>query len=138
MNVEQLAAELSNHPDPNFTKFLIDGFKMGFDTGMSCLPELPYECKNLLSAVKQPEITTELINAELKNGYLIGPFAVIPYSNYRISPVGVAEGKYSGKKRLIVDLSAPHEDSVHPSLNELIDKNEYSLSYVTIDQGNSN
>ncbi len=89
-------------------------------------------CKNLLSAVKQPEITTELINAELKNGYLIGPFAAIPYSNYRISPVGVAEGKYSGKKRLIVDLSAPHEDSVHPSLNELIDKNEYSLSYVTI------
>ena len=31
-----------------------------------------------------------------------------------------------------MDISAPHENEHHPSLNELI-KEDYSLSYVTID-----
>ena len=52
---------------------------------------------------------------------------------YRVNPIGVAEGKYSNKKRLIVDLSAPHNDSQNPSLNQLIDKEEYSLQYVKLD-----
>lgn len=59
-----------------------------------------------------------------------GPFRDIPYTTYRINPVGVAEGKYSKKKRLIVDLSAPHEDIENPSLNV---KHQYSLQYVSID-----
>ena len=45
----------------------------------------------------------------------------------------MAEGTYSGKKRLIVDLSAPHNSEEHDSLNELISKEEYSLSYVKLD-----
>ena len=32
-----------------------------------------------------------------------------------------------------MDMSAPHENDLHPSLNELINKEECSLSYVTID-----
>ncbi len=93
-------------------------------------PQFSFECKNLLSAVRQPDITSDLIQSEVVNGYLIRPFNTIPYSKYRISPIGihVAESKYSGKKRLIVDLSAPHENVLHPSLNELIDKDEFSLS----------
>ena len=47
--------------------------------------------------------------------------------------VGIAVGNYSGKARLIVDMSAPHDNDIHPSLNELINKEEFSLSYVTID-----
>ena len=53
---------------------------------------------------------------------------------YRLNPIGVAEGKYSKKKRLIVDLSAPHDNPNNFSLNDLIDKQEYSLQYVNIDQ----
>lgn len=33
----------------------------------------------------------------------------------------------------MVDLSAPHQRDDHPSLTELIDKEEFSLTYVTID-----
>jgi len=50
-----------------------------------------------------------------------------------VSPIGVAEGKYSYKKRLIVDLSSPHDDKIHDSINSLIDKDMCSLSYVKID-----
>ena len=32
-----------------------------------------------------------------------------------------------------MDLSAPHDNPFHPSLNELINKEDFSLSYVTID-----
>lgn len=52
---------------------------------------------------------------------------------YRINPIGIAEGKYSKKKRLIVDLSSPHQDSDFKSLNDLTDKEKFSLQYVTID-----
>jgi uncharacterized membrane protein len=51
---------------------------------------------------------------------------------YRVSPIGIVEGKYSGKKRLIVDLSSPHDIEEHSSINNLIDKEQCSLSYVRI------
>ena len=125
--------ELANHPDQNFVNYLINGIAHGFDTGFSHLPSSPLECKNNLSARNNPSLTEELIQTELEKGFLIGPFQKVPYSIYRINPIGIAERKYSGKKRLIVDLSAPHQDSFHPSLNDLINKEDFSLQYVTID-----
>ena len=35
--------------------------------------------------------------------------------------------------RFIVDLFAPHNSDTHTRLNELINKEEYSLSYVKLD-----
>ncbi|CAG2187989.1 unnamed protein product [Mytilus edulis] len=64
---------------------------------------------------------------------MYGPFETLPFSSYRVSPLGVAEGKYSKKKRLILDLSAPHQSDIHFSINELIDKDTCSMSYVKID-----
>ena len=133
VNVDRLKNELLEHPDENFKQYLIEGLKHGFHTGFKTLPDLSIECKNLLSAVSQPECVTKLLDTEVQKGYLCGPFDKIPFENFRINPIGVAEGKYSKKKRLIVDLSAPHEDENNPSLNELIDKEEFSLHYVTID-----
>ncbi len=133
IQVQALADELRRHSDKNFSNYVLDGFLHGFETGISQLPRLPFECKNLLSAIQQHDITSQLVQSELEKGYVIGPFDSIPFSQYRISPIGVAEGKYSGKKRLIVDFSAPHDNILHPSLNDLIDKEEYSLTYVTID-----
>lgn len=125
--------ELKYFPDSETKQFLLHGFTYGFHSGISNLPAFSFHCKNLRSAISQPTIVAELIAKELKNGYLIGPYEKIPYNHYRINPIGIADSKYSDKKRLIVDLSAPHNDDMHPSLNSLIDKAEYSLKYVTID-----
>ena len=46
--------------------------------------------------------------------------------------IGVATRKYSGKKRLIIDLSAPH-DGVVPSINSLIPREPFSLYYASVD-----
>ena len=64
---------------------------------------------------------------------MYGPFDSPPFDNYRVSPLGVAEGKYSKKKRLILDLSSPHQSENHCSINDLIDKDTCSMSYVKID-----
>ena len=76
---------------------------------------------------------TELLASEVSKGYLIGPFSASPFPIHRVNPIGIAEGKYSLKKRLIVDMSAPHDNLQHASLNSLIDKDTFSLKYVRID-----
>lgn len=133
LKVSVLQEELKHYPDQSFVNFLIKSLTEGFHTGINPLPTIPLECKNLLSARQDPDTITQLIDDELNKGYLIGPFEEIPFEIYRINPLGLAQSKYSKKKRLIVDMSAPHNNQDHPSLNELINKEDFSLQYVTID-----
>ncbi|XP_026063506.1 uncharacterized protein LOC113046764 [Carassius auratus] len=64
---------------------------------------------------------------------MIGPFKEPPFSPFRISPIGIATRKYSGKKRLIIDLSSPHGSFI-PSINSIIPAPDFSMKYATIDQ----
>ena len=98
IDVDRLGFELQKHPDRHFVEDLLSGLRFGFDTMVSTL-ELPIiECKNLLSAVRDPEIVDSLIEQEVQKGYIKGPFDAPPFSVYRVSPIGIAECKYSGKK----------------------------------------
>ncbi len=63
---------------------------------------------------------------------MIGPFSRSPFDLFRVSPIGVATRKYSGKKHPIIDLSAPHKGPV-PSINSLIPLAPFSLFYATVD-----
>lgn len=83
----------------------------------------------IYSAVRDPEAVDSLIGQKVQKG----SFDVPPFSEYRVSPIGIAEGTYSGKKRLLLDLSSLHNDAVHPRINDLIDEEYCSLSYVKID-----
>lgn len=123
------------YPDREFVDYLLDGFTTGFDTKIDSkyLDISTKECKNLNSAIQNPLDVDKLIHDEVNKGFLAGPFDSLPFKHYRVSPIGVAQGKYSLKKRLIVDLSAPHSEGEHPSINSLIDKDDCSLSYVKID-----
>ncbi|XP_055030533.2 uncharacterized protein [Misgurnus anguillicaudatus] len=64
---------------------------------------------------------------------MIGPFKEPPFSLFRISPIGIATRKYSGKKRLIIDLSSPHGTYV-PSINSIIPAPDFSMKYASIEQ----
>jgi hypothetical protein len=68
---------------------------------------LTFEYRNNLSARSQPAIVKDLIAKECEKGFLSGPYKIPPFKKYRVSPLGLAEGKYSKKKRLILDLSPP-------------------------------
>jgi hypothetical protein len=125
--------ELVRHPDRFEVERLLQGLEHGFHTGIAYLPSVSFECKNLLSASKYAEDTSRLIEQEVGKGFLSGPFTYPPFDTVRINPIGVVESKYSGKKRLIVDMSAPHNLSNVHSINDLIDKQDFSLTYVRLD-----
>ncbi|CAG2185624.1 unnamed protein product [Mytilus edulis] len=133
INVDELKQQLHNHPDKQFVNYLCHGLAFGFDTLISNTDVPTKECRNLRSAITQPDIVDKLIESEVNKGFLEGPFEELHFQQYRVSPIGVAIGKYSGKPRLIVDLSSPHENIVHQSVNDMIDKDSCSLSYVRID-----
>jgi hypothetical protein len=52
-------------------------------------------------------LSKDLIDKECEKGFLSGPYNIPPFKKYKVSPPGLAEGKYSKKKLLILDLSAP-------------------------------
>ena len=131
--MKRLQYELQYHPDENFVSYLCSGLEHGFDTLVSDTNLKTKECNNLLTARDNPEIVDELLEAECAKGYAYGPFSEAPFEQYRVSPIGVATGKYSGKKRLIIDLSSPRNSRNHRSINELIDKEQCCLTYVKID-----
>jgi hypothetical protein len=125
--------ELAGHEDRQFVDDLLRGLESGFLTGIENPPTGRLECPNLLSAKRDKEFVDKALAQEVNNGYIIGPLDTVPYTHYRVSPMGVAQSKYSLKKRLILDLSSPHDVNGVDSVNSLIDKDNYSLKYVTID-----
>lgn len=133
INIEQLQRELHAHTNLDYVQYLVSGFIHGFDTKVQSTDISTKECKNLQSAIKNERDVSELIQSELNKGFLSGPYYKLPFESYRVSPIGLAQGKYSLKKRLIVDLSAPHKEGEHLSINSLINKEECSLTYVRVD-----
>nr|XP_033493145.1 uncharacterized protein LOC117263659 [Epinephelus lanceolatus] len=99
---------------------------------MEVLPDSSHTCHNLQSALTEPDTVDTLLAKEVTEGFMISPFDHPPFSVFRISPIGVATRKYSGKKRLIVDLSSPHGSDI-PSINSLIPSPDFSMQYATID-----
>lgn len=67
---------------------------------------------------------------EVALGRMFGPFSSPPFSNFRVSPLGVVPKKESGKFRLIHHLSHPKGSSV----NDGIPKDDASVSYVSFDR----
>ena len=135
VNVDQLESELQNHPDKTFVNYLCNGLRQGFDLLLSDTPVNidTFECKNAKTAIENADVVDGLIADELAKGFIKGPFLTAPFENYRVSPIGIAIHKYSLKKRLIFDLSSPHNKDNITSVNDLIDKDLCSLSYVQVD-----
>ncbi|VDH93556.1 Hypothetical predicted protein [Mytilus galloprovincialis] len=124
INIEKLEHELQNHPDINFRSYLINGLRNGFDSMVKYDTWDTKVCKNNYSARSQSTVVSDLIKKECEKGFVYGPFQHSPFPRFRVSPLGVATGKYSDKKRLILDLSSPHNDECM-SVNDMIDKSDF-------------
>ena len=103
--------ELANHPDRAFAAYVVNGIKRDFRIGSDHSKSLSSCSTNnrmmVVSPSQAPSIQCH-----------ISPFGVIPK---RAKP---------GKWRLIVDLSSPSNASV----NDGIDRDMCSVSYITVDQ----
>ena len=88
------------------------GLEEGFRPGLSTQPSISFKIKNLQSAITEPESVDCPLAKKVKEGFVIRPFARSPFLIFCISPLGVATRKYYGKKRIIIDLSAPHSSVI--------------------------
>ena len=105
--------------------------KHGFNIGFRA-PILRSNHHNLLSATEHQEEVTRAINKEVVRGHISGPFKTPPLPNLHCSPLG-SRAKKDGSRWLIMDLSQPRGSSI----NDGIDKEEYTVQYSHFDEATS-
>ena len=125
--VDRLRTLLVDHPDRQFTEYVLHGLERGFSVGYT-LPLQNTSSPNLPSASQHPDFVSTSLQEACRRGETAGPFDTKPFPTMYISGVGVVPKK-SGKLRLIHHLSSPSGRSV----NDGIPKADFSLHYVTID-----
>ena len=133
LNLVSWATELSAYPDKQFKHYILSGIEYGFRVGYDYANHtLVARGRNMSSALEHPEVVDNYLAAEKS----LGRVGVVPKGSAaekacHVSPFGVIPKKSKpGKWRLIIDLSTPNGHSV----NDGIEKELCSLSYVSIDQ----
>ena len=127
LRLQQFAEELKFHTDPNWVKEILKGIDKGVSLGYHGL-RCQRISRNLASASQHPQIIDEELGKEVRARRIVGPFDTPPIPNLQCSGVGVIPKK-TGGWRMIMHLSAPPDSSI----NDGIDKEEFTLRYATID-----
>ena len=127
--LNNLLLALETYPDREAAGLLADGFQFGFSLNYSG-PRQRYEAKNLKSVDSNMEIVRQKISKELEAGRIGGPYDEPPFTNFRVSPLGLVPKKEEGEFRLIHHLSYPSGDSV----NDHIDPKLCSVQYTSFDK----
>ena len=96
VKVNRLALYLMGYED-QFWNNLIDGFTVGFRLHF----QGPYNASctnNLISAMQHPEVVDTKLSKEMQSGRIQGPFNYPPFSNLRVSPLGVIRTTMQGPR----------------------------------------
>ena len=108
--------------------YLITGFQKGFSLGYMG-PRKASSSGNLKSCRDHPDVVMQKIATEVKAHRVKGPFPRAPFSDMKISPIGIVPKKVAGQFRLIHHLSFPHGESV----NDFIYPSFSSVQYASFD-----
>ena len=137
VNPDILEALLREHPDRQMVQYVVQGFRTGFDLGLTRQPPSCSPCKNLREARRKPHIAQAMIDEEVRKGHMAGPFKKPPFPDMVFSPVNLVpkagahpDAPEIKKYRLIHDLSHPYNDN---SVNACIPKEASSVHYTRID-----
>lgn len=94
---------------------LIQGFSEGFKINYQG-PRITTTAPNLGSAYDNPEVVDCKLQKERELGRIAGPFDSPPFTNLRVSPLGVIPKKTPGDFRMIHHLSYPKGTSINDSI----------------------
>ena len=73
---------MKKNQNGKFVSYLCNGLTFGFDTLISDTEVPIKECKNLRSAITQPEIVNTLIESEVSKGFLEGPMDTLAFQTF--------------------------------------------------------
>ena len=90
--------------DKNKTKFLVDGFKFGFDLCYEGLTSRQSKAKNLPFTVGNKVILWNKIMKEVKCRRMAGPFKTVPFQDYIQLPIGFGSKKWWGPDKTDISL----------------------------------
>jgi hypothetical protein len=131
LQADQWDLLLQDHPDMEFTAYILSGISKGFRIGFDRLNALRKAKSNMAQAREHPEVVEAYLLKELERGALLGPFEPTAVPHVHISKFGVIPKNHQpGKWRLIVDLSSPASKSV----NDGIPSDLCSLTYMRLEQ----
>lgn len=122
VRVQHLRAAIQGYRDE---AFIMDGFTYGFRLGVGDDSGLVRTRPRLRPA--QASLTAK-ISDEVAKGRVLGPFAVPPIPNLKVSPVYAIPKPDSVKIRMICDLSFPEGGSV----NDCIAEDLKSVTYCSV------
>ena len=128
INVQTLAQYLVNY-DEVLSKFLLDGFSLGFNMQYTG-PRQERNAKNLKSIDAHSHLVQEKNNKEVLSGRVAGPFSSKPLKNFIVSPIGIVPKKTPGEFRMIHHLSYPEGSSI----NDFTDPSLASVQYTSFDK----
>ena len=126
--MQQLAESTS---DREVVQFIIFGWSLNHNGAPVTISTF-----NHPSADRHPDVMNDYIRKEFAHGCLLGPFVTPPWTGaVAVSPMSTRPKKDPGKRRVIMDLSWPHNGR---SVNDGIPKDRYleqviDLQYPTID-----
>jgi hypothetical protein len=110
LNIDMWRLLTHGHSDLTLCDMLQYGFPLGFE---GTTPPTPTH-ENHKSATAYPESVNDFIKAELAHGSLMGPFNGPPFWPWcQVSPLMTRPKRGSHSRRVIVDLSFPHNASVN-------------------------
>ena len=131
VNVFNLQCALHSHPNRVFVNKLRLELREGARIGYTGPRQFRFS-RNLPTASLNPEGVTSNLAEEVAKGHTAGPFPSPPFENFQVSPIGLVPKKHSDKFRTIFHLSFPKSGT--SSINHFIDKDDFSLQYITIDK----
>ena len=87
---------------------------------------------NHASALAYKNEVSAYIKDEVKANAMLGPFSTLPFDKFHVSPL-LSRPKPGNKRRIIVDLSWPRDNSLNANVTEMYDDLHYKLKYPTLD-----
>jgi len=109
---------LRQHPDQHFRNYIVNGIRHGFRLDINrTSPLQPSSRLNMPSEEEYPQVISEHLASESREGRVMGPLDPGQFPYVHRSKFGVVPKSTPGKWRLIVDLSSLERKSVNNSVS---------------------
>ena len=87
MNPDVITHLACNHSDHDLMHYVVQGFRNGFDLGLTKEPPAWGPCENLSKVLEMPDVVQMLRDAQVKKGHIAGPFMDPPLEDMVFSPI---------------------------------------------------